>query len=95
MSVSSVPDAPTSAPEIIKTLLPSAKPVNAAAKPVNELRSEMMTGMSAPPIGNTKSTPRMAAQTSATIYAGIVKTLLATSTRPASARNASTPLTIC
>jgi len=64
-SVSSVPDAPTSAPEMIKTLLLSTKPVDAAASPVNELSSEITTGMSAPPIGSTKSTPRTSASTSA------------------------------
>src|ERR1700761_5265104 len=64
-TVSSVPDAPTSAPLMISTLLPSTKPVDAAAKPVNELSSEITTGMSAPPIGSTNSTPSSSAQPSA------------------------------
>ena len=64
-SVSSVPEAPTSAPEMISTLFSSTKPVAAAARPVKELSSEMTTGMSAPPIGSTKSTPRTSAARSA------------------------------
>ena len=55
--VSSVPDAPTSVPLMMSTVLSSAKPVTATATPVNELSSEITTGMSAPPIGNTPSTP--------------------------------------
>ena len=53
-----VPDAPTSAPLTMSTSLLSTNPVLAAASPVKELSSEMITGMSAPPIGTTKSTPR-------------------------------------
>ena len=56
-TVSSVPDAPTSAPLMISTLLPSTNPVEAAATPVNEFSSEMTTGMSAPPIGSTNRMP--------------------------------------
>ncbi len=52
-----VPDAPTSAPLTMSTSLLSTNPVLAAASPVNELSSEMITGMSAPPIGTTNSTP--------------------------------------
>ena len=40
---------------MISTLLRSAKPVAAAARPVKELSSEITTGMSAPPIGSTSS----------------------------------------
>ena len=64
-TVSSVPDAPTSAPLMISTLLPSTKPVDAAARPVNELSSEITTGMSAPPIGSTNSMPSTSDATSA------------------------------
>ncbi len=56
--VSSVPDAPTSAPLTISTLEPSSKPVAAAARPVKAFSSEITTGMSAPPIGSTNSTPK-------------------------------------
>ena len=59
--VSSVPEAPTSVPEMISTLLCSTKPVAAAARPVNEFSSEMTTGMSAPPIGSTKQDAERAA----------------------------------
>jgi hypothetical protein len=56
-SVKIVPDAPTRAPLTISTSLLSTKPVMAAASPVKELSNEMITGMSAPPIGITNSTP--------------------------------------
>ena len=59
--VSSVPDAPTSVPLMMSTLLSSAKPVTATATPVNEFNSEITTGMSAPPIGSTPSTPSSSA----------------------------------
>ena len=61
ISVSSVPEAPTSAPLTIRTLLCSTKPVAAAARPVNAFSSEITTGMSAPPIGSTKRTPKTSA----------------------------------
>ena len=60
---------------MISTLFPSTKPVIAAASPVNELSSEMMTGMSAPPIGSTNSTPRSSAPPNATKYIGSGTTL--------------------
>ena len=63
-SVSSVPEAPTSAPLTIRTLLWSTKPVAAAARPVKAFSSEITTGMSAPPIGSTKSTPKTSAAAS-------------------------------
>jgi hypothetical protein len=59
-----VPDAPTSMPLTIRTLFSSSKPVAAAARPVKALRSEITTGMSAPPIGKTKSTPKTSAPAS-------------------------------
>ena len=52
------PDAPTRAPEMIRTGLPSTKPAIAAAVPVNEFRRLMTTGMSAPPIGRTIVIPK-------------------------------------
>ena len=51
------PDAPSSAPAMISTLFPIAKPVAAAASPAYELSSDTTTGMSAPPIGSTINTP--------------------------------------
>ncbi len=53
------PEAPTRAPLMMSTLLLSTKPVMAAARPESEFRKEMITGMSAPPMGITISTPRM------------------------------------
>ena len=58
ISVSKVPDAPTSMPLTISTLFSSSKPVAAAARPVKAFSSEITTGMSAPPIGRTKRTPK-------------------------------------
>ena len=52
------PEAPTRAPAMIRTGLPMTKPAIAAAVPVNELSSEMTTGMSAPPMGSTIVTPK-------------------------------------
>ena len=57
-SVSSVPEAPTSIPATIRTVFESTKPVADAARPVNAFSSEITTGMSAPPIGSTKRTPK-------------------------------------
>ena len=57
------PDAPTRAPPMIRTGLPSTKPAIATAMPVNELSSEMTTGMSAPPIGSVIVTPKISAAT--------------------------------
>ncbi len=57
ISVSSVPEAPTSMPATIRRLFSSSKPPSATATPVNALSSEITTGMSAPPIGSTKRTP--------------------------------------
>ena len=56
--VSRVPEAPTSMPLTIRTLFSSSKPPTATARPVNAFRSEITTGMSAPPIGSTKRTPK-------------------------------------
>jgi hypothetical protein len=58
-----MPDAPTSAPLMMSTLLPSTNPVMDAASPENEFSSEITTGMSAPPMGITNSTPMTSAAT--------------------------------
>ena len=55
--VSSVPDAPTNVPLMMRALFESTNPVAATASPVKELSSEITTGMSAPPIGITMRTP--------------------------------------
>ena len=59
-----MPELPTSAPEMISTWLSITKPVMPAAMPEYELRSEITTGISAPPIGMTRSTPRIREPTS-------------------------------
>ena len=59
--VSSVPEAPTSIPLTIRTFECSTNPVAAAARPVKAFSSEITTGMSAPPIGSTKTIPNSAA----------------------------------
>ncbi len=56
--VRNVPEAPTSIPLTMRTLLSSSKPVAATARPVNAFSSEITTGMSAPPIGSTNRTPK-------------------------------------
>src|SRR5690606_17362268 len=66
-----MPDAPTSAPLTMSTLLPSTNPVIAAAMPENEFSSEMTTGMSAPPIGMTNSTPMTSAAMLSATYNGM------------------------
>ena len=60
------PEAPTSAPAMISTGLLMTKPAIAAAVPVNELSSEMTTGMSAPPMGSTIVTPKISAASTIT-----------------------------
>ena len=55
-----MPDAPTIMPATIIAGLSSASPVAAAERPVNAFSSEITTGMSAPPIGNTTMLPRIA-----------------------------------
>ena len=57
ISVSKVPEAPTSMPATIRTLFCSSKPPAATARPVKAFSSEITTGMSAPPIGSTNRTP--------------------------------------
>src|SRR5712675_758099 len=51
------PDAPTIMPATIIAVLFRAKPAAAADNPVIALSSEITTGMSAPPIGNTTNRP--------------------------------------
>ena len=55
--VNKVPAAPTKIPPVNITLLSYKNPPQAAATPVNEFNKEITTGISAPPIGNTKSNP--------------------------------------
>ena len=57
MNVRIKPDAPTREPAMMSAEFPMINPVNAAAIPESELSNETTTGMSAPPIGNTNTTP--------------------------------------
>src|ERR1700675_238941 len=52
---------PSSAPTMIRMLLSMANPVATAASPAYEMSSDTTTGMSAPPIGNTKRMPNRTA----------------------------------
>jgi len=56
-TVRMVPADPTSIPPVSIAWLLYRNPPMAAATPVKLLRSEMTTGISAPPIGMTNSTP--------------------------------------
>ena len=53
-----MPEAPTSDPAMISTVLFITKPVAQAARPENEFNSAMTTGMSAPPMDSESTTPR-------------------------------------
>ncbi len=55
------PEAPTSAPAMMRTGLSSTKPAIATAVPVNEFSRLMTTGMSAPPMGSVIVTPKTSA----------------------------------
>jgi len=57
MSLKSVPLEATRAPVMVKRLFDSMKPAALVAKPLKALRSDTMTGMSAPPMGSTIFTP--------------------------------------
>ena len=64
------PEAPTRAPPMMRTGLPRTNPAMATAMPVNELSSEMTTGMSAPPIGSVIVTPKTRAAIRMTAITG-------------------------
>ena len=90
-----MPDAPTSDPAMIRTLLFSTNPVAAAARPEYELRSAMATGMSAPPIGIVSRMPRIDATPTSAQYAQVADGSLAIKTpRPIAVRKSSR-LTSC
>ena len=61
------PLAPTKDPATIKTLFSSNKPANAAAIPEKEFKSDITTGISPPPIGNTNPTPPNKVKTSKSV----------------------------
>ena len=64
------PDAPTRAPATIRAQFPMTNPAIATAVPVNAFSSEITTGMSAPPIGSTISTPNASAASTTMSSAG-------------------------
>ena len=55
-----IPEAPTNAPDIIRPLFMRTNPVADAAIPEYELRRDITTGISAPPIGIVSVTPKIA-----------------------------------
>ncbi len=73
------PEAPTSAPLMIRTGFWMTNPAIAAAVPVNEFSSEITTGMSAPPIGRTIVTPKMRPATTTTVRIARVAVLVSDS----------------
>ena len=66
-SVRMVPLAPTRVPATTSSTLPSTMPDAATAMPVNALSREITIGTSAPPTGNTSSSPTPRLSTSSTV----------------------------
>ncbi len=64
------PAAPTSAPPMIRGFDSMTNPAADAASPEKELRREMTTGMSAPPMGITERIPMIRAMPPTTQYPG-------------------------
>jgi len=62
--VSRVPEAPTNVPATMSSVLLSVNPDAATARPVKAFKSEMSTGVSAPPMGSTKMAPSASDSTS-------------------------------
>ena len=60
-TVSNVPEAPTNAPATIRSSLFRTNPASATAIPVMEFMRAMTTGMSAPPMGVTRTIPSTSA----------------------------------
>ncbi len=69
----------------------------ATARPVNELSSEITTGISAPPIGSTNMTPSTSASATITPYAhvGWMPSVIMTHAASPAIANATIPLTNC
>src|SRR5262245_39298222 len=85
------PEEPTRAPVTISAMLPSVKPMPAAAQPEYELSIDMTTGMSAPPIGMMMRMPNsraaaVIAQNNAPSPPDWQNQTISTTVRPASAR---------
>ncbi len=82
-------------PATIRTLFSSSKPVAATARPVNAFSSEITTGMSAPPIGSTKRTPRSSAAPTSAQSNHSSWTPLTSATPEPTATSKTTPFTNC
>ena len=82
---------------MISKVLLISNPVIATAKPVNELSSEITTGMSAPPIGSTNSTPSSSAPASSATkpHAGNRPSVTTNHAPSAKIPSATSALTIC
>ena len=65
------PEAPTSAPPMIRAPLSMTNPAMATAMPVKEFSRAMTTGMSAPPIGIVIVTPKASAAHTTRISTGM------------------------
>ncbi len=89
------PEAPTRAPAMISTSLPSTKPAIATAVPVNEFSREMTTGMSAPPIGRTMVTPKISAAARMISMTGTLRLPAHRKTAPRTVITASAMVTSC
>ncbi len=87
------PDAPTSMPATISAVLSSAMPAAAALKPVKAFRVLITTGMSAPPIGTTASTPSAPADSRISQNSSSDSDPAAITTASATAISSSAPLT--
>ena len=87
------PEAPTSMPPTISAVLSSARPAAAAESPVKALSVEITTGMSAPPIGSTASTPSAPAASRISQNSSSFSLPAAMTTASATAATASRPLT--
>ena len=89
------PDAPTMMPPTISAVLWSAIPAAAADRPVNAFKSEITTGMSAPPIGSTIRFPSAAAATSSRIIRSSLSDPATIATAHATATASSARFTNC
>jgi len=86
-----VPEAPTSVPATMRSWFPRVKPAIATARPVYAFRSEITTGMSAPPMGNTSATPNTRASSVIAAMMSIGSTAIAPVKPAARSTNERTP----
>ena len=57
INVKTKPEAPTKQPATIRAVFEKSTPAKPAAMPDNEFNNDITTGISPPPIGNTKANP--------------------------------------